>query len=147
MNRLLPTVAPALALGCCAPATPDARIAAQPALYEALDSEQRELVRQGRIARGMPPSAVYLAWGAADRRYEGSDEGVSTRRWDYFGSEPVTTTSFGAGYGWGPYYGPRGYWGYPGAAFAYSPAVTYLPYRAATVWFENDRVAKWESSR
>lgn len=145
MRLLFVVLLPVLGLACCAPLTPDARISAHPELYESLDSGQRELVREGRIEQGMPPAGVYLAWGPADRAFEGGDEGTRTLRWDYLGSEPVTT--FGTGYGWGPDYGPRGYWGYPGASFGYSSGVSYLPYRAASVWFENDRVAKWERSR
>jgi hypothetical protein len=131
----------------CAPTTPDARIAARPDLYQKLPEKQQELVRQGRIDKGMSTDAVYLAWGRPSREYDGSENGVPTLRWDYSGSAPVYSTTYfgvwGRGYGYGPY----GRYGYPYRSYGIAPEVTYVPYRRATVVFERGRVTSWERSR
>ena len=134
----------ALVLASCAPSTPDARIAAQPELFEQLPAGQRELVRQGRIDKGMGTDAVYLAWGRPSREYEGSDGDVATLRWDYTGTTPVYSTSYYGSYGYGRFgrYGRAPYYGY-----GIGPEVTYLPYRRATVLFRGGRVSSWERSR
>jgi hypothetical protein len=141
----LPAVVLALALASCAPSTPAARIAAQPALFEGLPAGQRELVRQGRIDKGMGTAAVYLAWGRPSREYDGSENGVATLRWDYTGTTPVYNTGYYGAYGYGYGYGRYGRWPYYGVGIA--PEVTYLPYRRATVLFREGRVASWERSR
>jgi hypothetical protein len=137
-----------LVLFSCVPSTPEARIAAQPALFDALPSRQQELVRQGRIDKGMGTDAVYLAWGKPAREYEGSDGKVATLRWDYAGSTPVYSSSFYGGYGGYRYggYGRYGRYGYP-YGYGIGQEVTYVPYRRASVLFQNGRVASWERSR
>jgi hypothetical protein len=141
----------ALLLASCAPPTPQARIAAEPALYHHLTDRQQDLVSKGQIDKGMSPDAVYLAWGKASREFVGSEKGKSILRWDYAGSTPVYSESFGGfyggGYGYG--YGRYGRYGryYPYSAFSYGPEVTYVPYRRATVVFENRRVVSWERAR
>lgn len=140
----------ALALASCVPSTPEARIAAQPALFDKLPNRQQELVRQGRIDKGMGTDAVYLAWGRPAREYEGSEDGAATLRWDYNGTTPVYTNQFYGygGYGGGYRYGRYGYgrYGYP-YGYGIGQEVTYVPYRRATVLFRNGRVASWERSR
>ena len=145
--RHLPVLG-ALLVGACAPSTPEARIAAHPGLYEGLDEDQRELVRQGRIARGMSTSAVFLAWGRASSEFQGADERSSTLRWDYTGRRPVHTTTHT--FGLGPrYYGGYGRWGrcHPYGGFAVAPQVTYVPYLRASVWFRDGLVTRWERRR
>lgn len=128
----------------CAPSTPEARIAAQPALFEKLPAGQQELVRQGRIDKGMGTDAVYLAWGPPAREYEGNDGGVATLRWDYAGTTPVYTNEI---YGYGGYrYGRYGRYGYP-YGYGIGQEVTYVPYRRASVLFRNGRVSSWERKR
>jgi hypothetical protein len=144
--RLLPL--PGLAaclLASCAPSTPDARIQANPALFNSLPASEQALVQQGKIDIGMPPQAVYLAWGKASLEYSGSDDSGNTLRWDYAGSQPVYINNYYGGYGYGRI-GPYGRV-YPGYAYGVAPQVEYVPYRRATVWFTNDRVTKWERSR
>jgi hypothetical protein len=125
----------ALVFASCAPSTPDARIVARPELFEKIPTQQKELIRQGRIDKGMSTDAVYLAWGKASRVYEGSENNVPILRWDYTGATPVYHTNFYGGYGHGRYshYG-----------VGITPEVTYVPYRRATVLFRNGRVASWE---
>jgi hypothetical protein len=137
-------------LASCAPSTPEARIAAQPALFAALPAKQKELVRQGQIDKGMGTDAVYLAWGRASREYDGYEGSARTLRWDYNGSTPVYSPNgyFGA-YGWGygrfgPYYGHNPYHFY---GIGVGPDVTYVPYRRASVLFRDGRVSSWERSR
>jgi hypothetical protein len=134
----------ALAFASCAPSTPEARIAAQPALFDKLPDRQQELVKQGRIDKGMGTDAVYLAWGRPAREYEGSEGDVATLRWDYAGSTPVYSNQV---YGYGGYrYGRYGRYGYP-YGYGIGQEITYVPYRRASVLFHNGRVASWERSR
>lgn len=146
---LLPAALSALIFASCVPSTPESRIAAQPAMYEGLPAKQKELVRQGQIDKGMGTDAVYLAWGRASREFEGSEGNVATLRWDYNGSSPVYTNSYGP-YGWGLGYGygPYGAYGrYPYYGYGFGPEVVYVPYRKASVLFRNGRVASWERAR
>ena len=131
-------------LGACAPTTPAARIEQSPAKFWFLRDKDQEHVRKGQIRRGMGPDAVYYAWGRPAREFAGADENASTMRWDYAGSTPVYSSNFSGYYGRG--YGRYGRF-YPRYGYAYSPQVTYVPYRKATVWFRDDRVTKWERSR
>lgn len=143
---LLPCALLTLALAACVPATPEGRIEAYPEMFQGLPDDQKQLVRAGRIERDMPPEAVFLAWGRPNREYAGADETSQTLRWDYHGSEPVTTTHLGFAYGRSRYRGPYGYYG-PAYDYAFAPQVTYLPYLKAAVWFRDGRVTRWERSR
>ncbi|MCW1925360.1 hypothetical protein OKA05_22560 [Luteolibacter arcticus] len=153
MKLVLFAALSALVFVSCAPSTPEARIAAQPAVFEGLSSKHQQLVRRGQLDKGMNTDAVYLAWGRPSQEYDGSENGASTLRWDYSGSTPVYTTSFsggwGYGYGGGYGYGRYGRYGYPGYGygFGFGPDVTYVPYRRASVLFRNGRVTSWERSR
>lgn len=141
MRTMLVSVGCALLFASCAPVTPDARINANPTLYGKLSEKEKALVREGRIEKGMSPEAVFLAWGKPAREYEGHERGKSTMRWDYEGATPVYGSGWGGYYGYGPY-GMRPYYGY-----AMGPEITYVPYRRASVWFENRRVTSWERAR
>lgn len=147
MKRLFSAALTALVFASCAPSTPDARIAAQPAIFDRLPAKHREMVRQGRIDKGMTTDAVYLAWGRPSREYEGSENGAATLRWDYAGSTPVYTNHFYGGYGYGYGYGRYGRYRYPYYGYGFGPEVTYVPYRRASVLFRNGRVTSWERSR
>lgn len=135
---MLLSAAAALVLGACTTPSPQTRIADNPQLFAALSPAHKELVSQGRIDRGMSPEAVFLAWGRASSVYEGSRGNTPILRWDYAGSRPVETMSVFGGYG----YGRFGRYGFGGG-----PEVAFVPYRAATVWFENQRVTSWERLR
>ena len=138
-----------LVFASCAPSTPAARIAARPSMFERLPEKQKQLVERGQIDKGMSTDAVYLAWGSPSREYEGSENGISTLRWDYAGSTPVYTNSFyggwGGGYGYG--YGRYGRHGYPYSGYGLGSEITYVPYRRASVLFKGGRVSSWERSR
>lgn len=138
---LLASAALSVLLASCTPSTPQARIQQAPHLYAQLSSKQKALVERGQISEGMSPNAVYLAWGRPSEEYRGSEHGKSTLRWDYTSSRPVYTSSFWGGYGYGPYYGYRGYYG---GYYGGGPEVIYMPYESARVLFINDRVTKWE---
>jgi hypothetical protein len=144
---LFPAALSVVIFASCAPSTPAARIAAQPAMYESLPAKQKELVRQGQLAKGMGTDAVYLAWGRASRVYEGSEGGDPTLRWDYNSSSAVVTNSYGnfGPYGWGYGYGYG--WRYGTYPYNAGPDVLYVPYRKATVLFRNGRVDSWEKVR
>ncbi len=136
-----------LALASCAPSTPQTRIAKSPETFAALNKKEQTLVQQGRIASGMPPDAVRLAWGSPDRSFEGSRNSKHTERWDYSTLRPVYPVGYlGYGYGYGSYYGPYGRHLYSGLGYAGSE-MAYIPERTASVWFVNGRVDSWERLR
>lgn len=146
MKAMLIALAAGLSLVSCVPSTPQARIDRNPGKFSALSQKNQTLVQQGQIARGMPPDAVFLAWGGPAGVFQGSKHGKSTERWDYAGTRPVYTTGFYGSYGYGRY-GRRGRYGYSGLGFGMGPEVAYVPYRIASVWFENNSVDAWERAR
>lgn len=131
----------ALLLCSCAIQSPQARIERNPELYEALPTKQKELVSQGQISKGMPKTAVFLAWGNPGRRGGGYRDDRHYERWDYASLRPVYTTTIYAGYGYGYGCGRRGYGRY---GYGYAPSIEYIPEWAASVWFHNGRVESWE---
>lgn len=145
MKRLLLLLATGLLASSCVPSTPQSRIQEHPELFAALSPKHQELVQQGTLAKGMPRDAVLLAWGAPAQRFEGSQGGKASERWDYASVYPVYTQGFygGFGYGYGRYgrYQPYGY------GYGFGPEVTYVPYRSGSVWFANSLVDSWERSR
>lgn len=142
MQKLLIALGAALLLASCV-ATPSARIASRPQGYEALSSRHKDLVRQGKIDRGMPKDAVWYAWGDPDRKYDGTTKGKFTERWDYFSSQPTYTAGFGLGYTRFRGYPYRGY----GYGMDFGPELVYVPYRSGTVIFSNGKVDSWERVR
>jgi hypothetical protein len=138
--KWLAALIPLLFLAACAPSTPAARIAAQPQAFLALPEKHQKLVRQGRIEQGMREEAVALAWGSPGRRYDGHDGTTRTSRWDYTGSRPVVLQQWGGIYGRGLY--GRGFCGPD--PWVFGPDVVFVPYRRASVWFNDGRVTQWE---
>ena len=143
MKNIVAALSGVLLMASCVPSTPQARIQQNPGKFEALGSRHQELVRSGQIARGMPPDAVYLAWGSPAGIFQGSRNGKPLERWDYAGSRPVVSTGFYGGYGYGYGHGPYGPYGGHGY-YGLGPEVVYVPYRNASVWFVDNRVDSWE---
>lgn len=143
MRMMICVVAAGLAAVSCAPMTPEGRISAHPERFAALPERHQTLVRQGELAKGMSPDAVLLAWGEPARRLDGFQLGKAAERWDYAGTQPVYTTTFYGGYGYG--YGRHGRHHPYGTGWG--PSVEYVPYRRASVWFVNHRVEGWERAR
>ena len=111
-------------------------------MYASLSPNQQELVRVGRISKGMPKGGVFLAWGKPDHVSSGLRSGREFEAWRYRGYEPIYAhrVGFWGGPGWG-----RSCYGYPG--YNYGTDVYYHPYIAARVDFINNRVTGWESAR
>lgn len=146
MKKVFPCTLAAIAAlfaASCAPQTPDYRISMRPDVYERLGEKEKQLVRNGQIAKGMDRDAVALAWGSPSAQVEGLRNGRRMERWDYNGTEPVITNRFFGGYGTG-YYGP---YRYSGIGAGFGPDVTYVPVREASVWFIGGRVDEWERAR
>ncbi len=143
MKKSLTALLLGLIVVSCAPSTPDARIAKNPEQFDKLTNREQEIVRQGGIAKGISKDAVLLSWGAPAKRFEGSQGGKFTERWDYAGSRPVYSTNFYGGYGYGRYGRGR----YSGVGLGLGPEVTYIPYRTASVWFVGHKVESWERIR
>jgi len=130
----------------CAPSTPQTRIEKSPEKFAGLSQKNKALVQEGRIASGMAPAAVELAWGSPSRRFQGFKNQKASERWDYSASRPVYTTSFYGGYGHGACmpYGRYGRRGYSALGFGFGPEVEYIPEHVASVWFVGNRVDSWE---
>jgi len=127
----------------CAPSTPESRIYARPAVFEALSEKDQALVRRGELGKGMSTDAVALAWGSPSRRIDGLRNGRNMERWEYEGREAVVTHNVFGGYRSGYYGGYR----YSGVGGGFGPQVSYVPYTKSVVWFVNGRVNEWESVR
>jgi hypothetical protein len=143
MKKPLCALFAGLLLASCVPSTPQTRIQQQPQKFEALGPKHRQLVENGQIERGMSQDAVYLAWGAPSRTFQGSRNNRLTERWDYSGSRPVYSNTFYGSYG--RYYGPYRRYGYSG--IGWGPEVAYIPYRIGSVWFIDNKVDSWERAR
>ncbi len=148
MKKLLACLTLGLVACSCVPSTPQARIQQTPAIFAALSPKEQQLVQRGEIAKGMSPNAVLLAWGTPAVRYEGSQKGRSSVRWDYTAAYPVYTNTYFGAFSYGGY-GHYGHHGYPyhGYGFGFAPEISYYPYRNSSVWFINNRVDAWERLR
>jgi len=145
VKTIFGVIAAAILAVSCAPNTPQSRIERNPGLFQALPEVEKDLVSRGEIARGMSKDAVWLAWGAPGQRFEGSEGGRITERWDYIGTRPIYHTSFYGAYGYG-FVGRHGR-RYPYSAYGLAPEVSYVPFRSASVWFVNERVDRWDRLR
>jgi hypothetical protein len=136
---LFPSLLLAMLIPACVPNTPEARIAASPALFDSLTGPHQRLVREGKISKGMPPHAVELALGKPDSRTQGSDRGESFERWEYSSLEPIYFSNFGSI----PYHSPYG----PAFGYQDAPGVAYVPRIRGLVLFRRNEVSAWEMLR
>ncbi len=124
----------ALILSSCS--TPQTRISEHPHLYQTLSHRDQALVSQGEIRIRMSRTAVWLAWGTADRKIAGNMGGGPTETWIY---------TYYASYPYYPYYAPLDY--YFGAPlydpFCYSWFPQSIPYPGKVVTFAHGRVASF----
>lgn len=146
-NALLLALSAALAfVTSCSSSTPQARIDANPGIYNSLTSTEKSLVLTGQIAKGMKPPAVFLAWGAPDQKSVGETESRSVEKWVYTRSSPSSVLRFSPYLGYGRGYGRYGrYGGYGG--FGFGPQVIYSQRAYARVEFQKGRVTSWERNR
>lgn len=135
--------AAALLASCATVTSPEARIAAEPALFDQLPDKHQELARQGRVTEGMSKDAVYLAWGRPHETKESSRDGKSRETWVYYGSEAIPVRTVGLSVGYGDYcHGRYGGWGGPFYDVGYG--YDRRDYVAAKVEFDKGRVVYWE---
>lgn len=105
---LLPSLALTLLLGACA--SPQSRIERSPDAFQALNAEQQELVKQGKIAIGFSEEAVKLALGQPQRVSQRTDEKGKSTVWRYVDYDSSAVGgSFGGFYGAGYYPGFAGF--------------------------------------
>lgn len=145
-KSLIASVAVVVGLGACS-STPASRIKDNPVLYNSLPAKEQALVAAGRIAEGMSPPAVFLAWGDPSGVAEGNLDGRSATRWIYSTLQPVYATP-PAAFWYGPYWN-RGYWGpgFYGPYYPYYNDITYIPVDTGYVLFINGKVQSWERRR
>ncbi len=127
----------------CAPQTPASRIEQRPEVFARLSEQEKQLVMQGDIGKGMDKDAVLLSWGPPAATADGLRGGKRVERWDYEASRPVVTHEFHSGYD----SGILGSYTYHGVGAGFRPHITFVPYRQSTVWFVGDRVNEWERLR
>jgi hypothetical protein len=125
----------ALILTSCS--TPQTRISEHPDLYQSLSARDKALLDQGQIRVGMPPTAVWLAWGSPDRKIIGNMGAGRTETWLYV---------YYATYPCYPCYGPLDqYFGaplfYPFYDWDLPPTV---PYPGKVVTFAKGRVVRFQ---
>ena len=109
----------------CASSTVQSRKQQRYSAYQALSPDFQTLVDQGRIKIGMPPDAVFIAWGQPDQISEGENETGHTTTWAWYGS----------------YLQDMQTWGWRRMYYSTS-AVSYI---RATVLFANGTVKQWQT--
>jgi hypothetical protein len=116
--------------------TPQTRISEHPDFYQSLSNRDQALVSAGQIRIGMSRTAVWLAWGSADRKIVGNMGGGPTETWIY---TYYATYPYYAYCGpWDPYFGAPLY--YPFCDSFLPPSI---PYPGKVVTFTNGRVASF----
>lgn len=131
---------------CATPSTPQTRIDANPALYQALPKKHQALVSQGKLTKGMSEPAVFLAWGNPSSKSEGMRNDDLYQTWTYSHLTPHLSHSIHSGFGYGHGFGYGRYVRYrsPYYGFGVSPRVFYTRKPVAKVSFRNGKVREWE---
>lgn len=75
-----------LVAGCATTSTIQSREQERAAAYAAFPPATKKLVNQGRIAVGMTPDAVYIAWGKPDEVLQSGDKHGVRTIWVYRGA-------------------------------------------------------------
>ena len=121
----------------CARSTIETRKQERYEAYAGLGEETRRLVDAGKIQVGMPPDAVYIAWGKPSEILEGESAQGHITTWLYYGT----------------HFEEIRYWSYRPVHYQhYYPyhepylRYDYLPrsYVQAEVSFENGMVKNWQ---
>ena len=89
------------------------RVSKHPEIYQSLSSSDQALVSRSQIRPGMSQNAVWLAWGAPERKIKGNMRGHTTETWIYiyYQTPPY------------PYGGPYGPWGW---GYGFGPSLAFV---------------------
>jgi hypothetical protein len=109
----------------CATNTVESRRKERGAAYASLPPAMKTLVDQGQIKVGMPPDAVYIAWGPPAQVLQGETQTSATTIWVYEGGWMEETR----------------YWSHHRLLFDYQPRT----YVRAEIVFENGAVREWHT--
>jgi hypothetical protein len=102
--RLLPLalcVAAGVFLSSCA--STEERANARPAAFSRLSARDKQLVLNGQVREGMDKDAVFIAWGAPDRVFQGRAQGRPFESWVYVAQR--TTPAQAGPFYYGPFLG------------------------------------------
>src|SRR5262245_59761695 len=95
MKWHLAIVLPALLLAGCATSTIESRKQELYDAYASLTEGQRASVDAGHIAVGMPPDAVYIAWGKPSQVVASETSAAKLTSWLYGGTYLQSVTYWG----------------------------------------------------
>jgi hypothetical protein len=128
----------------CASNTPQSRIAKRPQVFATLPEKHKTMVQRGQIAEGMGKDAVWFAWGPAQDIFTASEKGNRSEIWRYLGQRAVYRNSIGIGYSTG-FYGGRCSRYHVDPFLHYDVGPYYIPYTAAEVKFQKEKVVSWQA--
>ena len=153
----------ALFSSCAVQQTPQSRIEAYPDALKDQPEKHQVLIKQGKIQEGMSKTAVFLAWGKADKEIDLYKNNRLTTRWEYYTTTPVENHTIHGGIGFGGYsagrhypyssryyrypYGYHGHRGYHSDYFGVGTGVRYQKVSSAHVEFEGEKVKSWQIER
>jgi len=115
-------------MGCATTSTIQSREQQRAAAYTAFPANIKALVNEGRIAAGMTPDAVYIAWGGPDQVLQSGNQHGEFTTWIYRGAFLEETR----------------YWigrRFPHSQYDYEPRA----YVSAEIVFANGVVQSWRT--
>ena len=133
------TIFPILFVVASCASSPQERIARDSAAYQKLTLDEQVKVSHGKLAQGMSPEAVRLAWGDPDKVVQSGQGGKVVDKWLYKDGGYSFSLGVGGGSGWAS----RDSVSAVGAGVLI-PLGGEAPRARAVVSFVNGKVQAWE---